>query len=194
MYTFEFITRANWGAWKRLFVFSPVSLRKLGRRGEVLKEWAMVRKWFVGAWVHGESRGMVGNSLGRLGEGLGKVWWMFGDALGRPVDALGCIIITHDGWIIITPLARCVFTVNLPNNQKAVEIWLTSSWEAMPSAVLTLDTLIQPRGRPSEMCDLGCQLPPSALRSNERLRNGCPTTKCSANYPPPHQVRRNKID
>ena len=34
----------------------------------------MVRKLFVKAWVHGESRGMVENSLGRLGEGLGKVW------------------------------------------------------------------------------------------------------------------------
>ena len=73
--------------------------------------------------------GRVEEWLGILWAGSGKVWGRFGecsrDALGRPVDALGCIIITHDGWIIITTLARCVFTVNLPNNQKSVDCgWL----------------------------------------------------------------------
>ena len=39
--------------------------------------WAMVRECFGEAWVLGESWGMFGNSLGRLGDGWGgmeKVW------------------------------------------------------------------------------------------------------------------------
>ena len=156
MYTFEFITRANWGAWKRPFVFSLVALRKLGRRGEVLKNWAMVRKLSVGAWVHGESRGMVEI----LWAGLGMVWRRFGESSGMLRGGLymllRCIIITHDEWIIIAPWPRCAFAVNLPNIQEEVEIWLISSWETVPRAVPIFKFLIQPRGRPCKTCVLGC--------------------------------------
>ena len=61
--------RASQGGLERLLLFSPISLGKFGRRGvswgDLVNGWGML--WgSLGAWG---TWGMLGNALGRLGDG-----------------------------------------------------------------------------------------------------------------------------
>ena len=48
----------------------------------------MVGECFGEAWGHGETRGMLGNALGRLGDGW-EVWGRFGECSGDALGSLG---------------------------------------------------------------------------------------------------------
>ena len=48
----------------------------------------MVGECFGEAWGHGETWGMLGNALGRLGDGW-EVWGRFGECSGDALGSLG---------------------------------------------------------------------------------------------------------